>query len=84
MKFTYPVFKYSVEGGISREELGVVKPNLDDPNVHAEAIGLVQLGISLETVKKDISKMVWMTIFLTTFRDPGRNRIDRHIGELHY
>ena len=67
LKFTYPVFKYSVEGGISREELGVVKPNLEDPNVHAEAIGLVQLGISLETVKKDISKMVWMTIFLTTF-----------------
>jgi len=67
LKFTYPVFKYSVEGGISREELGVVKPNLDDPTVKAEAIGLVEMGISLETVKKDISRMVWMTIFLTTF-----------------
>ena len=66
IEFVYPVFKYSVEGGISREELGVVMPSVSDPDVHAEAIGLARLGISLENVKKDISRMVWMTIFLTS------------------
>ncbi len=66
IEFVYPVFKYSVEGGISREELGVVMPSVSDPDIQAEAIGLARLGISLENVKKDISRMVWMTIFLTS------------------
>jgi two-component system NtrC family sensor kinase len=66
IEFVYPVFKYSVEGGISREELGVVMPSVSDPDIQAEAIGLARLGISLEKVKKDIARMVWMTIFLTS------------------
>lgn len=65
IEFDYPIFKYSVEGGISREELGVVMPSLSDPDVQAEPIGLARLGISLANLQKDISKMVWMTIFLT-------------------
>jgi signal transduction histidine kinase len=65
IEFAYPVFKYSIEGGISREELGVVMPSLSDPDIQAEPIGLARLGISLANVQKDISRMVWMTIFLT-------------------
>jgi len=66
IEFAYPVFKYSIKGGISREELGAVMPSLSDPGVEAEPIGLVRLGISLESVEEDISNMVWMTIFLTS------------------
>jgi two-component system, NtrC family, sensor kinase len=66
IEFTYPVFKYTVKGGVSREELGVVMPSLSDGSFEAEPIGLARLCISLEEVNKDKSDMVWMTIFLTS------------------
>jgi two-component system NtrC family sensor kinase len=66
IEFAYPVFKYSIKGGIAREELGVVMPSLSDPSVTAEPIGLARLGISLESVNNEVANMVWMTIFLTT------------------
>lgn len=66
MEFTYPVFKYAVEGGLAREELGNVQTGVNGANVKAEPIGLARLGISLLQMEKDISRMVWMTIILTT------------------
>ncbi len=65
IEFSYPVFKYSVEGGISREELGTVMPSLSDPEIQAEAIGLARLGISLQSMNKEIAHMIRMTVLLT-------------------